>query len=210
MVFMCGLYFALRSGKEHRQLRFDPCQIEVIEQPGERPFVVYIEDTSKNEPGGLKEGKSSKKLFSITRKKRNQRCFVRVFKLYNSLCPFERPKGTFYLQPLKKQQPDCWFSVKSIRRNTLEETVTRLCAKAGIPGFKMNHSLRATTATRLYQAGVDEQLIMERTGHRSIKGVRSCKRTSQERQETLSYSEQTFYLHCTGRTCSKHIIISFY
>ena len=42
------------------------------------------------------------------------------------------------------------------------------------------------TATRLYQAGVDEQLIMERTGHRSLDGVRSYKRTSQEQQVTLS------------------------
>lgn len=30
-----------------------------------------------------------------------------------------------------------------------------------------NHSLRATAATRLYAAGVDEQLIAEKTGHRS-------------------------------------------
>ena len=44
----------------------------------------------------------------------------------------------------------------------------------------------ATTATRLYQAGVDEQLVMERTGHRSLEGVRSYKRTSQVQQENLS------------------------
>ena len=48
------------------------------------------------------------------------------------------------------------------------------------------HSLRATTATRLYQSGVDEQLVMERTGHRSIDGIRSYKRTSTQQQEALS------------------------
>ena len=37
----------------------------------------------------------------------------------------------------------------------------------------------ATAATRLYNAGVDEQLIMETTGHRSLEGVRSYKRTSE-------------------------------
>ena len=42
------------------------------------------------------------------------------------------------------------------------------------------------TATRLYQAGVDEQLIMERTGHHGVDGVRSYKRTNQEQQENLS------------------------
>ena len=53
-------------------------------------------------------------------------------------------------------------------------------------GYKTNHSLRATAATRLFHAGVDEQLIMEWTGHRSLDGVRSYKRTSEEQQAALS------------------------
>lgn len=36
MLYMCGTYFALRSGQEHRALRFPPSQIELIEKPGER------------------------------------------------------------------------------------------------------------------------------------------------------------------------------
>ena len=32
------------------------------------------------------------------------------------------------------------------------------------PGVRTNHSLRATSATRLCAANVDEQLVMERTG----------------------------------------------
>lgn len=55
-----------------------------------------------------------------------------------------------------------------------------------IPGYRTNHSLRATTATRLYQAGVDEQLVMEQTGHQSLEGVRSYKRTSTDQQESMS------------------------
>ena len=61
-----------------------------------------------------------------------------------------------------------------------------MCKAAGITGYKTNHSLRATTATRLYQAGIDEQLIMEKTGHHSLEGVRSYKRTSSEQQESIS------------------------
>ncbi len=31
LVLMNGLYFALRSGSEHCQLRHNPCQIEVVD-----------------------------------------------------------------------------------------------------------------------------------------------------------------------------------
>ena len=37
-----------------------------------------------------------------------------------------------------------------------------MCRRARIEGYKTNHYLRATTATHLFRAGVDEQLIMER------------------------------------------------
>ena len=65
--------------------------------------------------------------------------------------------------------------------------MSSICQDAGIQGLKTNHSLRATTsATRLYQQGADEQLIMKRTGHRSLEGVRSYKRTSVTQQKAIS------------------------
>ena len=62
----------------------------------------------------------------------------------------------------------------------------RLCEQAGIKGYKTNHSLRVTAATRLFQSGMDEQLIMERTGHRSTDGVRAYKRSSLQQQALVS------------------------
>ena len=61
-----------------------------------------------------------------------------------------------------------------------------MCKLAGIHGHKTNHSLRATATSRLDQAGIDEQLVMEVTGHRSLEGVRSYKRTSDTQREVLS------------------------
>ena len=54
MLFMNGIYFALRGGKEHRDLRHEPSQILLVEKPGERSYLKYAEDISKNHPGGLK------------------------------------------------------------------------------------------------------------------------------------------------------------
>ena len=62
MLFMNGIYFALRSGKEHRQLRADPCQITAHERPSTHPYLKYVEDVSKNRPGGLKGRKSQPKI----------------------------------------------------------------------------------------------------------------------------------------------------
>ena len=46
--------------------------------------------------------------------------------------------------------------------------------------------MRITAATRLFHKGVDEQLIMERTGHRSLDGVRTYKRPCKEQHKELS------------------------
>ena len=110
-----------------------------------------------------------------------------VFKLYNELSlAVDRPNDAFYLAPLKKYHPGCWFSRSPIGHNTLTNFMGNMCKEAGILGFKTSHSLRATAATRLYASGIDEQLVMERTGHHSIEGIRSYKRTSSEQQQDVS------------------------
>ena len=77
-----------------------------------------------------------------------------------------------YLTPLK--DPKTELSLTAVGHNTLCDTVNRICKEADIQGFKTNHSLRST-ASLLYQAGVDKQLVMERTGHRSLKLGRRSK-----------------------------------
>ena len=69
--------------------------------------------------------------------------------------------------------------------HTIQKTIPRVCMIAGAGRFKTNHSLRVTAASRLYQEGLDEQLIMERIGHRSLDGVRAYKQTSREQQELV-------------------------
>ncbi len=59
---MLYMNFALRSGAEYRQLRYEPCQIELVERNGERAHLKYIEEISKNKPGGLNGRKMKSKL----------------------------------------------------------------------------------------------------------------------------------------------------
>ena len=193
VVFYIGLCFALRSGVEHRHLRHVPCQIELVEPIQGIPYLIYREDVSKTNQGGLDHRKRERKeVIHYANQENPEKCLVRLFKLYQSKCPPDRPDGAFYLKPLEKPKSDIWFSWVALGHNTLSKTVQRLCKEAGIPGYFTNHSLRTTAATRLFDAGIDEQLIMGRTGHHSVDGVRSYKRVTENLK--MKTSDVTVFL----------------
>ncbi|XP_067668331.1 uncharacterized protein KIAA1958-like [Haliotis asinina] len=95
-------------------------------------------------------------------------------------------EDAFYLQALQTPTDKCWYSRQPLGHNTLQKIVPEMCRKAGVQSYKTNHSLRVTTATHLYQAGVSEPLIMERTGHRSVTSVRSYTRTSEDQKAIVN------------------------
>ena len=53
IVYQVGYFFALRSGNEHRCLRHSTSQIQLHEPPGDHAYLVYREDISKTNQGGL-------------------------------------------------------------------------------------------------------------------------------------------------------------
>ena len=109
MVFCNGLYFALRSGMKHRQLRFHSSQIQLIEHDGERPYLKYTEDVSKNQPGGIKgRNIKPKVVLHHANTDNTDRCFVRLYKKYIQLCPDSTPSDAFYLKPAIKLTSNCW------------------------------------------------------------------------------------------------------
>ena len=112
-------------------------------------------------------GRKPKIVYHHANQKNYKRCFVKILKIY--------------IKTLT-----CLYFPRPIGHDTLSKTLPRLCKSAGIQGFKTNHSLKATAATRLYRSGIDEQLVMERTGHRSLEGVRNYKRTSDQHGQVLS------------------------
>lgn len=115
MVYMIGLYFALRSGREHRELHFTNSQIQVIQREGERSYLVYTEDSSKNHPGGLRGQNVNRKIVKHHENTDNpKRCFVRLFMKYRALCPLNPKRNAFYFQPSKKPKEKVWFSVEPL------------------------------------------------------------------------------------------------
>ena len=104
---------------------------------------------------------------------------------YLSMLPKHRVTEALYLQPRKKFTARSWYLDKPVGANTLRDTIKTLCQKAGLPGYYTNHSLRSSSATRMYRGGVEEQVIQEITGHRS-NAVRSYKRTSDLQHQMAS------------------------
>ena len=78
----------------------------------------------------------------------------------------------------------------ALGHNSIKNVVKTLTE--GLPGRFTNQSLRRTGATRLFQAGVEEDLIYRKTGHRTI-AFRAYKKRSAIQEEQLSaalYGEQ--------------------
>ncbi|ESO92067.1 hypothetical protein LOTGIDRAFT_163071 [Lottia gigantea] len=162
-------YCSLRRGREHRNLRlFSKPQITGphVDERG-RHYLLYKEDVSKTNHGGPKDRK-------VPPKENNQ-----------PSSSDGKDSNYFYFNPMINYSQNKWFSRLTVGHNSLQMTIKRLCKSAGIPGSKTNHSLRATAATRLFQANVEEQLICEVTGHRS-EAVRAYKRSSDDQKENVS------------------------
>ncbi|XP_076079050.1 zinc finger MYM-type protein 2-like [Mytilus galloprovincialis] len=188
MVYLIGIHFALRGGKEHRNLRLNKNpQITgpFIDSELHKRYILYKEDISKTNSGGMKDKKYTPKTVKAYENiEYPDRCIVTLFEKYKHLCPKDEVDA-FYFKPLVNFTTDQWFCKVPVGHNTLQKTVKRLCTAVGLEGKRTNHSLRASTATRLYQAGVEEQLICETTGHRS-NAVRSYKRTANFQQNESS------------------------
>ena len=109
-----------------------------------------------------------------------------LFKIYEQYLNIVRGlNGTaFYRRPLDKGSIK--FAEQSVGVNKLSNIMKTMCAEAGIDGYFTNHSGKRTCATTLYQAGVPEQEIMNRTGHRSVESVRKYKRASSEMLKDIS------------------------
>ena len=200
--YLNGLNFCLRGGEEHRQLKITQLQRMTVPDPDNPGQMIdcyeYTEFGSKNRSGGLNQVYLRNKGFRQYAAKNASRCHVRLIDLYLDKLPayaFER--DIFYCRPLQKYTQDGnWYAASPIGHNTLNAMLKTIFSKAEVDTENIsNHSLRATAVTRMYEAGIPEKQIMERSGHLSLSGVRNYERTTEAQvkhvSKLLSNSEST-------------------
>ena len=178
VVYMVGLHFALRGGVEHQRLRRPGFNSQINFEKDDHGVerVTYREDPlQKTFQGGL-GCNLNRKVVQVYPSENKSRCPVRLIKKYCSLLPPPKTCQKFYLQPRPKFNPKVWFCDQPYGNHKVSSTIKLMCKKAGLVGKYTNHSLRASSASRMYESEIPEQVIKEITGHRS-ECVRTYKRT---------------------------------
>lgn len=86
IIYLIGLNFALRAGKEHRDLRVGEntqCSMK-IDIDGMKTLT-YTQDVSKCNPGGLAHRKIKQKTVSVFQNEDPERCLIRLYEKYMKL-----------------------------------------------------------------------------------------------------------------------------
>ena len=184
-IFYNGKSFCLRGGQEQRGLKLSQIIKEVSYVDWKKVnCYVYREFGSKNRQGGFASLNMDNK---VVRQHENTSgkgaCHVKILDLYLQKLPSKAwENDVFYLTPLQKKPEDpskSWFTLTPVGKNRLNTLLKEMCVAAGLSDNYSNHSLRAYGATAMFQAGIPEKLIQERTGHRSIDTLRKYERTSE-------------------------------
>ncbi len=176
--------FGLRSYDEHHSLQCKQFE-KKLDETG-RVHIEYTDHGSKTNRGGLKHMKVNNK---AVRQYENpadaEHCIVNIVERYFSLIPSR--EGCFYFRPMPNDAAGTLrFAKQTVGRNTLAKLIPNMCKAAGIEGYKTGHSGKVTCATTLYRQGFSDQLIKERTGHRSLEALHQYKRTGSNQQHELS------------------------
>ncbi len=202
VLYLLGINLALRAGQEHRVLHSIATghrnQLSFAVHDGKR-VIIYKEDPgTKTNQGGIRHKKLLGKTVTIYPAMDRACCPVAALLKYHARLPPKRKCQALYLHPRcdSKSSDDVSYCDVAMGINKLQSAVKEMCEEAGFEGNFTNHSLRSTSATHMYQAGIDEQTICEITGYRS-NAVRRYKRTSEDLKrkasQTISVPEKS---HC--------------
>ena len=177
-----GKNFCLRGGVEHRELKLSQLR------RNSRGYT-YTENVSKNRTGGISQFRlDNKSVFIPAVPEAGDRCHCSLLDKYISKLPAKAIEADlFYVRSLAKVTKDSptWYTSVPLGKNKLYNMVKDMCNNSGIEA-RTNHSLRATGATSLFNAGVPKKMIKDITGHLSDEALRMYERPSETQQQAVA------------------------
>ena len=176
--FYVGKSFCLRGGEEQRRLKHSQ-----FKRSFDPDCYTYIENGSKNYTGVNAVENKVVPVYATPESK--PRCLVFLLdKYFDKFLSDSRGVDAFHLRPKASYTSDVWYDCVPVGAHKLNKYLECMCQEAGIQGKKTNHSLRATGASAMFNAGVPEKLIRSVTGHRSNALQLYERPTNEQLQET--------------------------
>ncbi len=144
-------------------------------------YYEYTEYISKNNLHRFTDSKAKNKVVRAYARPDSERCLVRLLDMYLQVLP--PGCDYFYMRPCKsfpKNSSQPAYCRQRVGINQLKKFVqTITSSESGVSGYT-NHCLRATAMTRMYNQGVPEKVIADKSGHRSIDGLRAYEHPSRD------------------------------
>ena len=187
--YYVGIHFCLRGVQEQHDLTVEqfkrsPADPKVYD---DNTYYEYVELISKNNQHRFKNIHSKNKTVKVHAMIGCVKCFVKILDFYFTKLPPD-PKA-FYLRPHTNRPLDSgkpWYINVPVGVNTLKTILPKMSEEAGASVRYTNHSLRATSASRLFASGIPEKVIQEKTGHHSLAGLRAYEKTTSTQERTVT------------------------
>ena len=121
------------------------------------------------------------------------RCPVLYYKLFKARRPqkVNSPESPFYLAVNHQtwRQSQVWYKSSPLITNKIGKFMSTAAKNAGLSAQNKkisNHSVRKTSISRLLDAGVPENFVMQLSGHKNLQSLSSYKSASITHQRHMS------------------------
>ena len=169
--FLLALNFGLKGSHECRQLTVG--DLTVREHSNGQSYLELNEMVTKTRKGNRNGRAFAPKAWSNG----TPRCPVFIYEQFMSRRPAHMSHADcpFFLNVNRQRKAEnpIWFSAKPMGRNFLGAILRTAATRAGIdrPGLS-NHTVRATSISRLLNAGIDPVIVAQHSGHKDPNSIR--------------------------------------